>query len=126
MLHLQSKTAESVIWERKLVETSKRPSMYGAIFASSLDEVSAKVARLKFLPTVSEVQSIRDLIPEDQDEKLTLLRSMRPILAGIGPLQPKSGPVSISQLGEVLGRIHFKMLESSQSQRGVPLSLEHR
>ena len=55
MLRLQSKRAESVIWERKLVEGSQRASIYGVILAHSLGEVDEKTRALAALPTVSDV-----------------------------------------------------------------------
>jgi hypothetical protein len=118
-LRLQSKKAESVIWERKLVEGSHRPSMYGVILTHSLEEVERKTKVLKTLPTVSEVQSVMSLLPSDQERKIAILRQVTPLLAGIGPLPGAQQPVSVEQLDQFLGRIRFKMLDSSGSQWGV-------
>jgi len=124
LLNLQSKGAESVLWEKKLISESKHPSMYGAVIARSLEEVRKKTASLKALSTVSEVQSIESLLPLDQKEKIDLLRQMRPLLAGIGMLQNPGNPVNLSELNEVFGRIRFKMLGSNHSQWGVSKPLE--
>jgi len=80
MLRLQSKRAESVIWEKKLVGESKRPSIYGVILARSLEEVQKKTAALEALSTVSEVQSVKSLLPPQQMEKIDLLRQMKPMI----------------------------------------------
>jgi hopanoid biosynthesis associated RND transporter like protein HpnN len=124
MLNLQSKGAESVLWEKKLIEGSKNPSMYGALIARSLEEVREKTTALKALPTVSEVQSVESLLPHDQNEKINLLREMKPFLAGIGSLQDPGDPVNLAELNEIFGRIRFKMLDSNHSQWGVSKPIE--
>jgi hopanoid biosynthesis associated RND transporter like protein HpnN len=124
MLRLQSKRAESVLWEKKIIEGSRRPSMYGAILARSLEEVREKTAALKSLPTVSEVESIEDFLPHEQKEKINSLRQIKPLLAGIGPFPNRKDPVRLSELDHIFSRIRFKMLDSSQSQWGVSKPLE--
>jgi len=112
MLHLQSKRSESVQWEKKLIEDSKHPSMQGAVFARSLEEAEKKTKALEALPSVSRVESVVSLLPPNQKEKSDLLRAMKPLLAGIHPLKISSRTVDLSELNEILGRIHFKMLDS--------------
>lgn len=112
MLRLQSRKSESVKWEKKLIEDSKHPSMQGAVFARSLEEVEKKTKALEALPSVSRVESVVSLLPPDQKEKIDLLREMKPLLAGIHPFQIPSRTVNLSELNEILGRIHFKMLDS--------------
>ncbi len=124
MLRLQSQRAESVIWEKNLLSDSKRSSMYGAILADSLEETRSKVRALKALPTVSEVQSVESLLPENQVEKLQVLRSMKPFLPATGPLVAPKTAVDIKALADVLGRIRFKMLDSAADQWGADKPLE--
>lgn len=112
MLRLQSRKSESVKWEKKLIEDSKHPSMQGALIAHSLEEVEKKTKALEALPSVSRVESVVSLLPPDQKEKIDLLREMKPLLAGIHPFQIPSRTVNLSELNEILGRIHFKMLDS--------------
>ncbi|MGB7572389.1 MAG: MMPL family transporter [Thermodesulfobacteriota bacterium] len=112
MLRLQSKRSESVKWEKRLIEDSKHASMQGAVFARSLEEVEKKTKALEALPSVSRVESVASLLPPEQKEKIDLLRQMKPLLAGIHPFQTPSRTVNLSELNEILGRIHFKMLDS--------------
>lgn len=112
MLHLQSRKSESVIWEKRLIEDSKRSSMYGAVFAPSFEELEKKTKALEALPSVSRVESVVNLLPPKQNEKIVLLREMKPLLAGIHRFQILNDPVNVSELNEILGRIHFKMLDS--------------
>jgi hopanoid biosynthesis associated RND transporter like protein HpnN len=119
MLKLQSKSAESVIWEKKLLGDSQRSSMYGAVLAHTLEEVREKAKALEALPTVSEVQSVMNLLPGDQEDKISFLREMKPLLKGIGCLRRPEGGVDLTELDEQLGKIRFKMQDSNDSQWGV-------
>jgi predicted RND superfamily exporter protein len=98
--------------------------MYGIILARSLEEVERKTKAIKELPTVSEVQSVMSLLPADQEQKIATLRQIKPLLAGIGPLRRAQQPVDVEQLDRLLGRIRFKMLDSSGSQWGVSRPLQ--
>ncbi len=124
MLHLQSSRVESVVWEEKLLAGSEFSSIYGEILARSLEEVRQKTRALEALPSVSRVESLETLIPQDQEEKLALLREMKPLLAQVRPFQPAPGPVSVADLEKVLGRIRFKMLEASASEGRVEKPLQ--
>jgi hopanoid biosynthesis associated RND transporter like protein HpnN len=124
MLHLQAKRAQSVVWEKKLLEGSERSSMYGAILGRSLDEVREKTSALKRLPTVSEVQSVVSLLPEDQEAKTALLRQMKPLVAGLGPFNASGGTIHLPELDEVLGRIRFKMSDADAAEWGANKPLE--
>lgn len=124
MLNLQSPKVESVIWERKLLERSDISSMSGGITARSLKEVRQKTKSLESLPTVSKVQSVDDLLPEDQEDKIAMLRKLKPFLGGVGPFQRTDSSVNPEELEGILGRIRFKMSDSSSSQWGVSKPLE--
>lgn len=124
MLHLQSRGAESVIWEQKLLEGSDRSSMYGAMLARSLKEIRAKTRALKSLPTVSKIQSVLSMLPKNQKEKIDLLQNLKPLIAGIGPIKTIAAPVDLPDLNGILGRIRFKMLESKSSEWGAAKPLE--
>jgi hopanoid biosynthesis associated RND transporter like protein HpnN len=124
MLNLQSPKVESVIWEKKLLEGSELSSMYGEILARSLQEVREKTEALELLPTVSKVESVDTLLPHDQAEKIAFLRKLRPALAGVESFQPGGDSINPAELEKILGRIHFKMLDSSDSQWGINKPLE--
>ncbi len=119
MLNLQSRKAESVVWERKIIKGSDTSSMYGAVMAHSLEEVRAKSKSLEALPTVSEVRSIESLLPEDQKRKIAFLRSLKPLLAGLGSFEQGIPGADPEGLDRTLGRIRFKMLASSDAEWGA-------
>jgi uncharacterized protein len=124
MLHLQSKDTESVIWETKLVQGSKYPSIYGVLFAYSPDEVARKTKALESLSTVSEVKSVENFLPPGQNSKIPLMRRIKPIVAGIPSISDPSRPVDIKALDVVLSRIRFKMDETSAGKWGAGKPLE--
>lgn len=126
MLNLQSKHSESVIWEKKMLEDSKRSSMYGAVFAHSLDEVRAKGKALEALPTVSKVRSIQTVMPQDQQEKIQILGQLKPFLPDPAMFQTTGDPVDINTLDKILSRIRFKMLDSSKTEWGDRTPLEEQ
>lgn len=126
MLNLQSPKVESVIWEKKLLQGSELSSIYGEVVASSLQEVREKTKALETLPTVSRVESIDTILPHDQEQKIEILRRMKPLLAGIDKPPLRDNPVHLEALENVLGRIRFKMLADSAKEWGVNRPLEQQ
>jgi hopanoid biosynthesis associated RND transporter like protein HpnN len=124
MLRLQSKGAESVIWERKLMDGSEHSSLFGALLARSIEEVRQKTKALEALPSVSEVQSLETFLPESQGEKIVLLRRLAPLLPGAARLQSPVDSVNVQGLNEILGRILFKMMDSDEVEWGDNKPLE--
>jgi len=103
---------ESVVWEEKLLKGSELSSIFGEILEPSLEDVRAKTKALKSLPTVSRVESVEDLLPQEQEAKLKMLKRVRPILDGIAFSPTAAQTVDVKALKEVLGRIRFKMLDT--------------
>ncbi len=124
MLHLQSKSAESVIWENKLIEGTRHASIYGVLFAHSFQEIDEKTRAVEGLSTVSEVSSIKDVLPKDQERKVLLLREMKPLLGGVRAIPIPSDHVDVERLGKVFSRIRFKMVDSASPELGAPKGLQ--
>jgi len=111
LLHMQAEGTESVVWELKILENAKRSAWFAVSVADSLEEVRRREEAFKALPLVAGVQSIASLIPQDQERKLRLLKSLRPFLADVPVPQVKSGPLDLEVLLSTLERIKFKMVE---------------
>ncbi len=75
-LRLQSANAESVIWEKTLIENAKHSPLFAAAFAFSPEEVRTKSKALEKLASVEQVESVFSVLPEDQEEKIPLLHSL--------------------------------------------------
>jgi len=98
--------------------------MSGEIMSRSLEEVRQKTKVLEALPTVSKVQSVEDLFPKDQEAKIEILRKLKPFLEGVGPFPGICSSVNPDELEKILGRIRFKMVDSSTSQWGANKPLQ--
>lgn len=126
MLHLQSKSSESVIWEKKLLDDSQRSSMYGAILAHSMDEVRKKAQAVKALPTVSGVMSVETFLPHDQESKLDVVRGMSALLPERLTSEGQAAAVDAQNLRDTLARIAFKMATADPSDLKARPDLERR
>ena len=81
-LNLQARGTESVIWERKIME-SRRSGFAALATADSLPELKAKQAAFSALPAVSELVSVLKLVPADQDAKIAAVRRLAPLVADV-------------------------------------------
>src|SRR5437773_2493243 len=81
-LNLQARGTESVIWERKIME-SRRSGFAALATADSLAELKVKQGAFAALPAVSEVMSVLKLVPADQEAKIAAVRDLVPLVAEI-------------------------------------------
>ena len=132
VLRLQSEGTESVAWELKLIRNSERSISYGVILARTFEEVREKTRALEALPSVSAVESLAMLIPEDQKHKLRLVQELRPILSAVNLQEAHPlPPVDLEGLRTTLQRINAKMLSSEEGKKwaakdGPPLEMMAR
>jgi len=110
ILRLQAEGTESVTWELKIIKNSERSTSYGVILAKTLGEVREKSRALEALPSISKVESIATVMPEDQERKLPLLRELKPLLEGVKLEGAALAPVDLNGLVNSLDRIKSKML----------------
>lgn len=118
-LRLQAKGTESVVWEERLRENSKRSVLFATSTASSLEELKEKSRLLESLPTVWKVQSVLSLLPERQEEKIPLVQG---ISGGLPPLnwhQSESHGPEPALIVDLLERIRFKMDDSQAETWGA-------
>ena len=114
-LHLQNPTAESVVWEYKLIQDSKYSTSYGALATASLEELTARTEALTRLPTVSHVESVLSFLPQQVEEKRPILRQMLPVLKAINFPRAPAGQPEPQELAEILSRINFKVAEAAKN-----------
>jgi hypothetical protein len=113
-LHLQNPSAESVVWEYKLIEDSKYSTSYGALATASLEELVVRSEALKRLPTVSHVESVLSFLPQQVEVKRPILAQMQPVLNGINFPRAPVGPAEPQALADILSRINFKVAEAAR------------
>lgn len=82
-LHLLPRDTESTVYQQRMQAESDFSASAAAVVADSLEELRELTARLKALPEVARVESIADLIPEAQAEKLHQIDRLRPLLADL-------------------------------------------
>jgi uncharacterized protein len=79
-LHLLPRDSESTTYQIRMHEQSDFQVSAANVVTSSFEEMRTVVARLKALPDVARVESLVDLIPEQQTQKLQTIGRMRPYL----------------------------------------------
>jgi len=125
-LRLQTATAESVVWEKTLIEHSERSLLSASVFASSPEDAKAKSERLNQLSTVSAAESVFDLLPQDQDDKIELVGALFRSIPEVKPVPIVPEGSDVRPLVNVLERIRFKMQDEQAAQWGAEKPLEEQ
>jgi multidrug efflux pump subunit AcrB len=80
LLHLDNPKVSSVTTLYKVMDASKNDqgaqisTIYASVVANNLDEARALSKKLLALPVVAKVESILELVPENQDEKMPIIK----------------------------------------------------
>jgi uncharacterized protein len=90
LLNLQGVGTESVIWEKRILATAGRSGFTALASAESLEELQRKHAAFRALGSVSEVDSVLLLIPDDQLEKLKIIEDFAPLVTSVRIGRPTS------------------------------------
>ena len=90
LLNLQAKGTESVVWEKRILDTAGRSGFAALATAGSMEELRQKQAAFGKLSTVSGVDSLLMLIPEAQEEKQKIIQSFAPIVAPVRIARPQA------------------------------------
>jgi hopanoid biosynthesis associated RND transporter like protein HpnN len=83
LLNLQAPGTESVAWERRILAAAGRSGVAALASAGSLEELRRKRDAFAVLPSVSEVDSALLLIPDDQPQKLKIIRDFAELVAPV-------------------------------------------
>ena len=79
-LNLQAKGTESAAWELKIL-ASGRSAFPALASAATLEELKDKQEAFARLPTVSDVTSILNVVPDRQAEKIDIIRDLAGVVA---------------------------------------------
>jgi len=105
LLNLQADGTESVVWERKAAAAAGRSVFAALSTATSLAELEVKQAAFQRLPSVSDVQSVLSVLPDQQADKLALLRRLADVADNIRAGPPRSlDPPALTRALETLKR----------------------
>jgi len=122
-LRLQTANAESVVWGKSLIDNSKRSTIFINSFAASPEEAEAKAKEFKALPSVSEIESVFSLLPENQEKKIPILRSIQPNIPEFSPVVLESNGSDAKVLTDILERIRFKLQDDQAKRWGAEQSI---
>ncbi len=102
LLNMQSAGLPAVVFEHKLIGSSEKSVLFGALVADSLEHAAELETKVRALPSVSSTDSMARYLSEDQRMKLEMVRAARSNLAGLkfAPLDP--GPVDLTELSQRL------------------------
>jgi hopanoid biosynthesis associated RND transporter like protein HpnN len=117
LLDLQVQDLESVRYEKLIPELSNRSTWYSGFIVDSLDAVDATVAALRPLEEkgiVGVSESVRDLVPADQDEKIAMLKRAGAVLAEPYDAPAPVAPFDAARMKEALDAL-LDRLDNLQS-----------
>jgi len=107
LLNLQAKGTESVVWEKRILATTGRSGFNGLASATSLEELRKKQEAFEKLPSVSDVDSVLRVIPDNQQEKIGIVKTFAAIVAPVRV--GRSSPVDIERLVRALGELERRL-----------------
>ena len=121
LLHMQSAGLPAVVFQDKLIKSSTRSVLFGAIVAPTLPEATNLMARITNLPTVAAVESMAPYLTGNQDRKLELLGAIKKLATEIqfGPVD--MGPVDVPELAQTLWSLHgYTGLAAAETKKEAP------
>jgi len=107
LLNLQAKGTESVVWEKRILTATGRSGFNGLASAKTLEELRRKQEAFEKLPSVSDVDSVLRVIPDNQAEKIGIVKTFAPIVAPVRV--GRSSPVDIDRLLRALGELERRL-----------------
>ena len=115
LLRLQSEETESVIWARRIFDSTKHSVLVGNLMAGSRDEVERKVAALSRLSSVEKVDSILSVLPTDQEHKRSLIMALAPLLADVTVQKAAAETLDLETFRTTLQRLNAKLVDDGEA-----------
>jgi len=108
VLNLQSRGLESVETELRLLKADAESTIYSAVVADNLAEARRLQAALTNLPSVHSVHSVAEVIPEDQERKVPIIREIRERVGKVQFDIPAYDPADAEALIRSLGSLRVR------------------
>ncbi|MDP6625211.1 MAG: MMPL family transporter [Nitrospinota bacterium] len=110
ILNLQASGLESVDYEMRILNNSDRSAWYGAVIVNTYDKVLSTKKAIESLPSVNIVSSVASIVPEQQQEKISIIKRISSLFSKFPPsTNNDSYPVNLDNLSKILKKIYFKM-----------------
>jgi hopanoid biosynthesis associated RND transporter like protein HpnN len=111
LLNMQSAGLPAVIFQDKLIRSSSKSVLFGAIMVRSLDEAITLRKRVLVLPAVESVDlggidSLTENLTEDQTRKLALVGEIKRAVLQIHFPQADIAPINFADLNQALFSLH--------------------
>jgi len=106
LLNMQSAGLPAVLFQDKLIESSPRSVLFGAIMATNSVQATNLIATLTNLPTVSTVDSMAPYLTEDVGRKLDVIREIKKVATEIQFQNADTNSVNIGELDQALFSLH--------------------
>lgn len=106
LLNMQSEGLAAVVYQDKLIQSSTRSVLYGAVVAESRSEAIRLQQAMEKLPTVGSVDSIVPMLTEDIAPKIPLIERVKRLLAPIQFSPTDPNPVDLMGLNQTLFGLH--------------------
>jgi len=102
LLNMQSAGLPAVEFEEKLIKSTPKSVLYGAVIATNLEQVMVMERQLTNLPAVSSVDSASMFLGGDQERKLPIVRQIKQDLAPLTFAVPDPQPADVEELSATL------------------------
>jgi len=102
LLNMQSEGLPAVQFERKLISSTPKSVLFGAVIATNLSQAQVMEAQLTNLASVASVDSITRFLADDQTQKLERIKTLKRDLASLNFLPADSKPVDLPALSLTL------------------------
>ena len=126
VLNLQSRRAESVKTELRLLSADAESTIFAAVVCDNLEQARVLTHSLTGLPTVAVVHSIAELIPEQQEQKARVIRTIQKELGDVKFDLPAFDPADAESVMRSLGSLRLRagQLAREAGERGDKASLD--
>ncbi len=132
LLNMQSEGLAAVLFQDKLIESSPRSVLFGAIVATNAVQATNLMATLQRLPTIATVDSMAPYLTEDVGGKLDMIREIKGIVSEIQFQPVDTNAVNVPELDQSLFSLHGylglvleKLGEAEGQLRSQVVSLRH-
>src|SRR6267154_388860 len=102
LLNMQSAGLPAVVFEKKLIHSGFKSTLFAAVVADSAEQAVELEKRIRELPSVLDVDSMAPQLVGDQSKKLQLISQIKAEIAPIQFAPVDTEPVQLSRLSATL------------------------
>lgn len=118
VLELQARGTEAVELERRLLEAAGRSSAFAVSLVPDLETARALSERLERLPEVARVESLAEVVPANQRQRMERIRALAPELSSLPASLDAPEPLRLPELKQQIDRLRFKVRPSDRWEQG--------